>query len=402
MKKIGFVTPWYGENIPGGAEMELRGIVKHLAKKNVELEILTTCVKDSLSDWNVDYHQEGTEVVGGIQVRRFSVRKRNVLEFEAVNYKLIHRLRVVEEEEASFFREMINSPKLYEYMALHQEEYSLFVFIPYLFGTTYYGMQVCPEKSVLIACFHDEGYIYLKGMKEIVQRIQGIIFLSKPEQQLANRVFDLSGVRQGILGAGVDSDYGGYAENFRKKYKWEAPFIVYAGRKAEGKNVHLLLQYFVEYKKRNLNGLKLVLIGGGTIDIPRAAGKDIVDLGFVSMQDKFDAYAAAEFLCQPSRNESFSLVIMENWLCGRPVLVHEGCAVTKNFVIESGGGLYFNDYYDFEGCINYYLEHNDVAETMGNNGKKYVEDNFLWDAMTAKLLNFFASCIERKDEKVQG
>ena len=26
MKKIGFVIPWYGEDIPGGAEMELRGL----------------------------------------------------------------------------------------------------------------------------------------------------------------------------------------------------------------------------------------------------------------------------------------------------------------------------------------------------------------------------------------
>ena len=41
--------------------------------------------------------------------------------------------------------------------------------------------------------------------------------------------------------------------------------------------------------------------------------------------------AAASLLCQPSHNESFSLVIMESWLCGRPVLVSSQCAVTKDF-----------------------------------------------------------------------
>lgn len=393
MRRIGFVTPWYGENIPGGAEMELRGIVKHLVDKNVEIEVLTTCVRDSLSDWNEDYHKEGLEVVGGICVRRFPVRKRNALEFEAVNYKLIHHLRVTEEEEYSFFREMVNSPKLYEYMKLHQEAYDLFVFIPYLFGTTYYGMQICPEKSVLISCFHDEGYVYMKCLKKVVERIRGIIFLSKPEQQLANKIFNLSGVQQGVLGAGVDSDYIGQAIAFREKYKLEAPFIVYAGRKAEGKNVHLLIQYFLEYKKRNHNGLKLLLIGGGAIEIPKSGKEDIIDLGFVPIQDKFDAYAAAQLLCQPSQNESFSLVIMESWLCGRPVLVHEKCEVTKTFATEAQGGLYFNDYYDFEGCINFFLEHYDIANKMGQNGKKYVEDNFLWDAITAKLLSFFEACI---------
>lgn len=394
------MTPWYGENIPGGAEMQLRGIVKHLVDENIEIEVLTTCVKDSLSDWNVNYHKEGIEVSDRVLIRRFPVRKRNVLEFEAINYKLIHRLRVTEEEEYSFFREMVNSPKLYDYMKLHQEEYDLFVFIPYLFGTTYYGMQICPEKSVLISCFHDEGYVYMKCLKEVIQLIKGIIFLSRPEQELANHIFDLSGVQQGVLGAGIDSDYVGQEVAFREKYKQNSPFIVYAGRKAEGKNVHLLIQYFSEYKKRNQSELKLLLIGGGRIDIPKSYKEDIIDLGFVSVHDKFDAYAASQLLCQPSRNESFSLVIMESWLCGKPVLVHEGCAVTKNFVIESQGGLYFNDYYDFEGCINYFLEHRNVTDKMGQNGKKFVEDNYLWNAIITKLLSFFESCIESRSEKV--
>ena len=30
MKKIGFVIPWYYEDIRGGAEQEMRGLVKHL------------------------------------------------------------------------------------------------------------------------------------------------------------------------------------------------------------------------------------------------------------------------------------------------------------------------------------------------------------------------------------
>ena len=65
-------------------------------------------------------------------------------------------------EEQIFVEEMVNSPQLYEYMRDTADEYGLFVFIPYMFGTTYYGMQVCPEKSVLIPCFHDEAYVYMR------------------------------------------------------------------------------------------------------------------------------------------------------------------------------------------------------------------------------------------------
>ena len=39
MKKIGFVIPWYYKDIPGGAEQELRGIVKHLHEKNVHANV---------------------------------------------------------------------------------------------------------------------------------------------------------------------------------------------------------------------------------------------------------------------------------------------------------------------------------------------------------------------------
>ena len=51
-KKIGIVTPWFGMEIPGGAEAEIRGLALHLAQAGVKLEILTTCVKEFLSDWS--------------------------------------------------------------------------------------------------------------------------------------------------------------------------------------------------------------------------------------------------------------------------------------------------------------------------------------------------------------
>lgn len=57
--KIAFVIPWYGENIPGGAETECRTTAENLQKAGIEVEILTTCVKEFLSDWNANYHKEG-------------------------------------------------------------------------------------------------------------------------------------------------------------------------------------------------------------------------------------------------------------------------------------------------------------------------------------------------------
>ena len=61
MKKIGFVIPWYYKDIRGGAEQELRGLVQHLHAAGVEVEVITTCVKEFASDWTENYFKEGTE-----------------------------------------------------------------------------------------------------------------------------------------------------------------------------------------------------------------------------------------------------------------------------------------------------------------------------------------------------
>lgn len=397
MKKIAFVIPWYAEKIPGGAEMETREVTKHLHDAGMDVEILTTCVKEFVSDWNQDYYPEGVEIIQDIPVRRFRVRKRNTKIFDEINLKLMNRIQPSPEEEKIFIREMINSPDLYQYIREYQKEYTAFVYIPYMFGTTYYGVQACPEKAVLIPCFHDEAYFYMQIYRELYSGAAGMIFNARPELDLTERYYNLEHMQKIVMGIGMDIDLQSDPEAFRKKFKIPEKFILYAGRKDSGKNVHTLIQYFGQYKKRNSeNDLKLVLIGGGEIAVPESIKQDVIDLGFVEIQDKYNAYGAAELLCQPSRNESFSLVIMESWLCGRPVLVHEECAVTKNFARESQGGLYFNNYFEFEGCVNYILGHPGIADQMGSNGGAYVRSHFDWNVITEKYREFFENLENRR------
>jgi hypothetical protein len=250
MKKIGFAIPWYSEKIHGGAEMELRGLTTHLHESGVELEILTTCVKEFSADWNDNYFRAGVEKVHGFTLRRFKVRKRDTAAFDAVNFKIMNGQSITAAEQETYVRESVNSPELYEYMRSHKDEYSLFVFIPYMFGTTYNGMQVCPEKTVMIPCFHDEAYVYMDVYKPVFERIAGIIYHAQPEFELANRIFNLSAVSQAVLGEGVYTELTSDGERFRKKYGIKEDFILYAGRKDHGKMVHILLKYFEEYKKR--------------------------------------------------------------------------------------------------------------------------------------------------------
>lgn len=395
MRKIGFVIPWYGEDIPGGAEMELREVATHLQRAGMDVEILTTCVREFSADWNENYYSAGTAVVEDIAVRRFPVRRRDTAAFDRVNRRLMEGQHLSLQEEKIFVEEMVNSPQLYEYLKDASDDYALYVFIPYMFGTTYYGMQACPEKSVLIPCFHDEAYLYLRLFRQAYIQARGIIYNAMPEMELANKVYDFTTTEQICMGIGMDTNICADADAFRKAYRIQKPFLLYAGRKDAGKNVHTLLRYFAEYKQRHGDSdLQLVLIGGGSIEIPASVRDDVYDLGFVSRQDKYDAMAAAELLCQPSHNESFSLVIMESWLCGRPVLVHSQCAVTRDFARRANGGLYFRNYFEFEGCVQYILTHPEQARTMGQNGGTFVRENFDWDVIVEKYRAFFAKLTE--------
>lgn len=387
MKKIAFVIPWYGKNISGGAEHECKGIAEHLHNDGVEVEILTTCVKDFNSDWNVNYYKEGIEIIEGITVRRFKVRKRNVEEFDKVNYKFMNNMPVSLEEEDIYFKEMVNSIDLENYIEANYDDYQAFVFIPYMFGTTFNGSKKCPSKCIMIPCLHDESYAYMKRLKEMFKRADRLIFHAKPEFELADRLYDLTNVKIGVLGEGIDTEFEFDSERFKNKYKIKKPFILYAGRKDAGKKVDVLINYFSRLAREEKE-IDLVLIGGGKIDIPHDIKDRVHDLGFVDYQDKYDAYSAALCLCQPSVNESFSIVIMESWITGRPVLVSDKCEVTKSFAKESNGGLYFNTYHEFKECVLLYYNNVLVAERMGVNGQNFVKNNFSWDVIVEKYKKF--------------
>ncbi len=394
LKKIAFVIPWFGWDIPGGAEAECRGIAEHMHLSGVETEILTTCVEKFTADWDVDFHKPGEYREHGMVIRRFKVDKRkDVARFAFINNKLMNNdLPLSRVEEEDFQKNMVNSSDLYRYIAEHKREYSLFIFIPYMFGTTYYGLQECYDQAVIIPCLHEEGYIHMDIFAEVFSRVKGMIFHAKPEEELARQVYDLEHVNAQTLGEGIYTDFTFDADRFREKFGIHHPFILYAGRKDVGKNIHALLGMFEEYKYTHGNTLKMVLIGGGEVEIPSSVVGDVYDLGYVDLQDKYDAYAAASMLCQPSKHESFSLVIMESWMAGRPVLVHGGCDVTKHFASVSNGGFYFDNYFEFERQVDTLLAHPELADRMGENGRKFVLENFAWDRIVEKYTKFFLEC----------
>lgn len=385
--KIAFVIPWYGENIPGGAETHCRTLAEHLTTSGLAIEVLTTCALD-FYHWD-NHHREGEYKVNNVPVRRFTVNPRDEGLFHRINAKLIHNISLSPAEEQDFMKNMVNSDNLYKFIESHRDEY-LFVFTPYMFGTTYFGVDVAPDRSFLMPCLHDESYAHMRVFQDMFRKAHGFIFLSHSEMDLAKTLYGLEDDRCFLLGAGVDTDVKSDGSRFRRRRHLEEPFVLYVGRKDPGKNTPLLLAYFKKYRERRPDSaVKLVLIGSGDIAKPEAAS-GVIDLGFVDAQDKYDAYAAASVLCQPSVNESFSLVLMESWICGTPVLVNEACPPAREHVLAGNGGLFFKDYLDFESCLDVFLNDREARDAMARQGREYVIENYRWGVVTDRYAKVFA------------
>ena len=93
--------------------------------------------------------------------------------------------------------------------------------------------------------------------------------------------------------------------------------------------------------------------------------------------------------------ESFSIVIMEAWLCGRPVLVNARCPVTVEHCRQSQGGLFFEDYLEFESCLHALLKRPDLSRNLAENGRRYVLDHFHWDRVSEKFIHLFRRTWEK-------
>jgi glycosyltransferase involved in cell wall biosynthesis len=385
--KIGFVVPRYGPDILGGAETFARHLAEHLSSGEFDVTVLTTCARDLLT-WQNEV-SPGESQINSVRVLRFPIdhRRRDARLFQ----RLIDRFNRGEPaslaDQAAWLEHSAHSPDLYLHLVRHGPDYDLLIFLPYLFGITLYGSAIWPSKSVICPCLHDEPYAYFADVRLMLHRARGLMFLSPPEQALAEIKLGVRHLAARLVGLGLDP-FTADGDRFRHKFQVSEPFVLYAGRLEPAKNVMQLLAFFLAYRQaRPDRSLKLVLAGSGPLHLPEHP--DIVPLGFLGSDDLHDAYAAAAVLCQPSLTESFSIVLMEAWLAGTPVLVHGDCPVTRHHVLRSNGGLYFTSAVEFAGALDWLLDQPATRRRMGASGQAYVRAEYNWPAALGRLKKAF-------------
>lgn len=385
-KKIAFVIHRYGLEVNGGAEAYCRIMAEKL-KEFYEVEVLTTCALDYMT-WK-DHYLEGSIEINGITVRRFKVDySRNVAKFNKINEKMVMNLNRTKEEEEEWVKEQgPTSSALINYISSHKEKYDTFLFVTYLYYHTVKGLEVVKDKAILIPTAHDEPPIYYNIYKEIFNMPRAIVYLTEEEKVFVQNKFKNQYIPSDVIGMGIDIPESTDEEAFKSKYNLDN-YMIYVGRIDESKGCKEMFEYFSKYKQETKDDIKLVLMGKPVMDIPKHP--DIISLGFVSEEDKYNGIKGAKIFILPSQYESFSIAMLEALAEAVPALVNGNCEVLKGHCIRSNGALYYTNYEEFKVILDLFVEHKKLRSEMGKNGQKYIACRYRWDA----ILTLFKTIIK--------
>jgi len=417
--RIAFVVQRYGAEILGGSEYHCRLVAERLAARH-EVEVLTTCAREYIT-WKNEY-LEGTDRVRGVTVRRFAnAQTRDIDAFNEYSDWIFSNSHSREDEMKWLEMQGPWCPALLEHLARHHRSYDALIFFTYLYAPTVLGLQVDPNRSILVPTAHDEPAIRLEIYKDMFRLPGAVAFNTEVEKNFLKSTFEIRAIAEETVGCGVDLMQGegelppgsapGAADGdddaeavdvvaqmrargvaFRRRHRLYGDFLLYGGRIDAGKGCEELLEYFTSYKE--LGGdAALVLMGVKLMQLPEVPWVKFA--GLLSERERLHALEAATVVVVPSPYESLSLLALEAMAVGTPVLCNGRSEVLVEHCRQSNAGLYYQNRDEFIGCTALLLSDERLRRAMGRNGKEYVKRNYRWDVILAKYDRLIAAARSR-------
>ena len=412
--KLAFIVQRYGTEILGGSEYHCRLVAERLAE-NHAVEVLTTCAKE-YTTWENAY-PEGKDRVRGVTVRRFAnAETRDLTAFNAFSDWIFTNPHSTEDEESWLKQQGPWCPALIEFLEQQHRSYDALIFFTYLYAPTVLGLNVAPRKSILVPTAHDEPAIRLGIYKKVFSLPAAIAYNTSVEQGFLHQRFAPGAKIQEVVGCGVDlppemdlsiendaqstntadefsaaamdtetrpqNDYqvarGGA---FRQRRRFFGPFALYGGRIDPGNGCEELIEYFSTYSKEQ-GDATLALMGIKLLPIPDESF--IRFAGMLPETERLEALEAATVVLVPSPYESLSLLALESFAVGTPILANARSDVVMDHCQRSNAGLYYENREEFVECLKLLMNNSDLRTRMGQNGQAYVRLNYSWDVILEK------------------
>ena len=412
--KIAFIVQRYGAEIIGGSEYHCRLVAERLADRH-EVAVLTTCARDYVT-WANDY-PEGSDRIRGVTVHRFAnARTRDIASFNEYSDWIFANAHSPADEQAWLEQQGPWCPALIEYLERRHASYDALIFFTYLYAPTVLGLRVDPRRSILVPTAHDEPAIRLDLFREVFSTPGGIAYNTGVERAFLRSRFDIGATTAEVVGCGVDlparflagapaagadgqtpphgddedtghDDAGaddarrspGLA--FRRRHRLYEPFVLYGGRIDPGKGCEELIAHFSAYAAER-GDATLALMGVKLMRIPEEPF--IRFAGLLPEAERLEALEAATVVVVPSPFESLSLLALEAFAVGTPVLANARSDVLTDHCQRSNAGLYYADRDEFVECLTLLISNPDLRAALGRNGQTYVRTNYEWDVILDK------------------
>ena len=407
--KIAFIVQRYGAEILGGSEYHCRLVAEHLSDRH-EVEVLTTCAQDYTTWENV--YQQGSDRIRGVTVRRFAnAQPRDLASFNDYSDWIFANPHTTGDEEKWLKQQGPWCPALIEYLEQKHTSYDALIFFTYLYAPTVLGLRVDPKRSILVPTAHDEPAIRLDLYKSVFAQPAAIAYNTSVERGFLRSRFSIPANTEDVVGCGVDlppyrvdlarttpshDDQQGEGESdgtgslsprlvrgavFRRRHRLYGPFALYGGRIDPGKGCEELIEYFSSYAAQQ-GDATLALMGAKLMPIPEEPF--IRFAGMLTESERLEALEAATVVVVPSPYESLSLLALEAFAVGTPVVANARSDVLTDHCQRSNAGLYYADRDEFVECLRLLVGDDDLRARMGRNGQRYVRDNYSWETILSK------------------
>lgn len=414
--RIAFIVQRYGAEILGGSEYHCRLIAERLAPKH-QVEVLTTCAQDYVSWKNL--YPEGTDRIRSVTVRRFAnARVRDIQAFNRYS-EWIFTSPHTRDDEIEWLRQQGPwCPALLEYLERNQHQYDVLIFFTYLYAPTVLGVRIAPHKSILVPTAHDEPAIHLGIYRELFEAPAGIAYNTDVERRFLTEHFSIRAIEEETVGCGVDLPHGHAAARdedpgetpepepddaerplhwrphlaargvlFRRRHRLHGPIALYGGRIDPGKGCEELIEYFSSYVQDG-GEAQLILMGVKLMPLPE--DPFIRFAGRLSDDERLQALEAATVVVVPSPYESLSLLALEAFAVGTPILANARSDVLVDHCVKSNAGLYYADRDEFVEALTLLVGDQRLRTAMGRNGRAYVRAKYRWDVILSKYERMFA------------
>lgn len=264
-------------------------------------------------------------------------------------------------------------------------------------------------------CYYDHGVVNYQNFS-FLEKIYTKIFKFMAKITISNADFSVSvskylheelkkwGLNSYIVYNGIDTNKFQNADgsNVRKKYNLgNSPVILFVGRIAPPKGVHLLIKVF-KIVKENIPNTKLVIVGKQTFNhyfeyLKRISNNSIIFAGYVSDEDLPHYYAACDVYCTCTLWEGFNLPLVEAQATGKPVVAFD-IGPHREIVVNGATGFLVPPYnlQSFAERTIQILKDEEIAKKMGENGYKRVMEMFSVERSINSLLRIFDKFIKTR------